>query len=327
MNYIKAIGITSGGLDSMLAALVLKRQGLDILLVCFTAPFFSPHNAIRLADSLNLPLKVKDITEEHLAMLRHPRYGYGSHMNPCIDCHALMVRKAGEMMKEEGACFVFTGEVLGQRPFSQNRQALRTVARESGLNDLLLRPLSAKLLDITIPEKEEWVDRERLFDISGRSRKRQMALAAEIGFTDYPSPAGGCLLTEKVFSHRLKDLFHHEPNFKVRDVHLLKMGRHFRLNDCTKMVVGRNKGENETLRSMVLPEDDVLTCLNYAGPTALVPGGISPDLRLLAASICASFSDAPSERPVQVSIAGSKGNFIITAPAIPRKEVQPWLIQ
>jgi len=326
MKNIKAIGITSGGLDSMLAALVLKRQGLNVNLVCFTTPFFSPHNAIRLASSVELPLKVADITEEHLAMLRHPRYGYGSHMNPCIDCHALMIRKAGEMMKEEPAHFVFTGEVLGQRPFSQNRQALRTVARESGLNDLLLRPLSAKLLDITVPEKEGWVDRERLFDISGRSRKRQMALADEVGFTDYPSPAGGCLLTEKVFSARLKDLFRHEPNFQVRDIHLLKLGRHFRLNAHVKLVVGRNKGENETLRSIVLPEDDVLTCLNYAGPTAIVPAGMTPDLHHLAASICASYSDAPTKRLVQVSIARNQWRRIIIVLGIPRKDMGPWLI-
>jgi tRNA U34 2-thiouridine synthase MnmA/TrmU len=326
MNNIKAIGITSGGLDSMLAALVLKRQGLDIILVCFTTPFFSPHNALRLASSVELPLRVVDITEEHLAMLRHPRYGFGSRMNPCIDCHALMIRKAGEMMKDEGAHFVFTGEVLGQRPFSQNRQALRTVARESGLNNLLLRPLSAKLLDITLPEKEEWVDRERLLDISGRSRKRQMALADEVGLTDYPSPAGGCLLTEKVFSDRLNDLFRHEPNFQVRDIHLLKLGRHFRLNAHTKLVVGRNEGENETLHSWVLPEDDELTCLNYPGPTAIVPGGMSPDLHHLAASICASYSDAPPEGPVQVNITRNQWCRVIIVPSIPRKGMEPWLI-
>jgi tRNA U34 2-thiouridine synthase MnmA/TrmU len=326
MNKIKAIGITSGGLDSMLAALVLKKQGLDILLVCFTTPFFFHHNALRSAMAVGLPIKVVDITEDHLAMLRHPSHGFGACMNPCIDCHALMIRKAGEIMKEQGALFVFTGEVLGQRPFSQHRQALRTVARESGLHDLLLRPLSARLLDITVPEKEGWVNREGLLDISGRSRKQQMALAAQEGFMDYPAPAGGCLLTEKIFSNRLKDLFRHEENFLVRDVHLLKVGRHFRLNDYVKLVVGRNQRENETLCSVALPEDDLLTCLDYPGPTGLVPQGTNSALHNLAASICVSYSDAPPETLVRVCITKKQRKFIITAAGLLREHLEEWLI-
>jgi len=326
MGNIKAIGITSGGLDSMLAALVLKNQGLDILLVCFTTPFFSHHNAIRSAAAVGLPLKVVDITEEHLAMLRSPAHGFGSCMNPCIDCHALMIRNAGKIMKAEGAHFVFTGEVLGQRPFSQHRQALSIVAKESGLHDLLLRPLSAKLLNVTIPEKEGWVNREQLLSISGRSRKQQITLAAQEGFLDYPAPAGGCLLTEKLFSKRLKDLFQHGEEFQVRDVQLLKIGRHFRLNENTKVVVGRNQQENETLRSLAVPEDDILTCLDYPGPAGLIPGGTNPVLQGLAASICVSYSDAPSESVARVGVTKNQRTLLITAAGPLKKHLEKWLI-
>ena len=203
---MKALCVFSGGLDSMLAAELIRGQGIEVLALFFETPFFESRKARKSAESLKLPIEVVDISERHLAMVKNPKHGYGSHMNPCIDCHALMFRVAGEMLAEKKAFFVVSGEVLGQRPMSQNKQALATVASESGLHGLLLRPLSAKCLPETIPEEKGWVKREDLMDFQGRTRKPQIDLAAKRNITDYPSPAGGCLLTEKVFSRRLKDL-------------------------------------------------------------------------------------------------------------------------
>jgi len=327
MNKITAIGLTSGGLDSTLAALLLKKLGLDILLVCCTTPFFSHHNARRSADAIELPLKVIDITREHLSMLRNPPHGYGANMNPCIDCHTLMIRKAGELMEQEGAVFVFTGEVLGQRPFSQNRAALAKVAALSGLREILLRPLSARLLPETTPEKKGWVHREHLLDISGRSRKRQMALAEEFGLTDYPSPSGGCLLTEKAFSRRLKDLFDHEKEIDLRDIELLKVGRHFRLYRRDKIIVGRNESENSIIESTALPHDEIMMCIEYPGPMVLAPKGLSPLSRDLAASICASYSDAPVRIKVQVQTIHQGRSQSLTTMALPKKNFMEWMIQ
>ncbi len=293
MKTMKALGITSGGLDSTLAALVLKQQGIDILLVCFVTPFFTSDHAVKSSEAIGMPLKVVDITRRHLKLLKNPPHGFGSGMNPCIDCHALMLRTAGEMLKQEGALFVFSGEVLGQRPFSQNRPALATVAGTSGLGDLLLRPLSAKLLPVTLPEREGWVDRERLLSISGRSRKPQMELARQFGFTDFPTPAGGCLLTEEVFSRRLKDLFSLDPDPEVRKIELLKVGRQYRLDENVRLVVGRNEKDNERIRILAGPRDTLFSCSDYPGPTALVSEGCADSIKVLAAEICASYCDAP----------------------------------
>jgi tRNA U34 2-thiouridine synthase MnmA/TrmU len=202
---MKALCVFSGGLDSMLASELIRAQGIEVLALFFETPFFASPQARKSAESIALPIKVVDITDTHLEMLKNPRHGYGGHMNPCIDCHALMIRTAGEMLEQEGASFIITGEVMGQRPMSQNLKALSMVASESGFQKLILRPLSAKRLPITLPEEEGWVDRERLLGFSGRSRKPQMELAERLHITEYPSPAGGCLLTDEVFSRRLKD--------------------------------------------------------------------------------------------------------------------------
>jgi tRNA U34 2-thiouridine synthase MnmA/TrmU len=197
------VGLLSGGLDSILAICVLREQNIRIEAVAFITPFFGPGNAQKAVKMLNVPLHVVDITDVHLQMLKKPKHGYGSGMNPCIDCHALMFREAGKLMQQWGADFLFSGEVLGERPMSQNKQSLRVVARDSGFEEYIIRPLSAKLLPITKPEHEGKVDRERLLDIQGRSRKRQMELAKQYGITEYPEPAGGCRLTEPNFSKRL----------------------------------------------------------------------------------------------------------------------------
>ena len=196
----------------MLAASLVRAQNIDVLALFFETPFFTSAKARESSRKLDIPFRVVDITERHLPVIRNPKHGHGSAMNPCIDCHALMFRIAGEMMQDEGADFIITGEVLGQRPMSQNRRSLTLVEKESGMTGLILRPLSAKLLDITVPEEKGWINRDLLMDFQGRSRKPQMALAKELNLTDYPSPAGGCLLTEKEFSKKLKDLFDFEQN-------------------------------------------------------------------------------------------------------------------
>ena len=243
----------------MLAAELIRRQNIDVLCLSFTTPFFGAQKAQTAARQINLPLDVEDITEKHLKMLKSPRYGYGKNMNPCIDCHILMLQIAGEKMLETGADFIFTGEVLGQRPMSQGKQSLYVVAKNSGFPDYILRPLSAGLLKPTKAETEGKVDRTRLLSISGRGRKEQIQMAADFGITNYAPPAGGCLLTEPMFTRRLRDLFSHQEDHDINDLDLLKYGRHFRADDQGKMIVGRNNADNEKLRG--LATIDVLVLL------------------------------------------------------------------
>jgi len=300
---IKAIGLTSGGLDSTLAALVMRRLGIEVLQVCFTTPFFSDENARRVAEQAGLSLESIDISDVHLRMLRSPKYGYGRYMNPCIDCHILMVRSAGEMLAEKKAGFVFTGEVLGQRPMSQNRQSLAAVSRESGLNDLLLRPLSGRLLDPTAAELKGWIDREQLLDFQGRSRKPQMRLAEDLNLKWYPTPAGGCLLTQEVFARRLKDLFDFQGEDVERsEIELLKLGRHLRLSNGVKVVVGRNKSDNDRMSDLTLPQSVVLRTVDVPGPLVLASRGLDEELLGKAADLCATYSDANCAQTIRVEV-------------------------
>lgn len=295
-----AIGLISGGLDSILAVQIILEQGIEVVGVSFTTPFFNAQGAQRAAGAVGIPLQVLDITEPHLAMLRNPPHGYGNNMNPCIDCHILMLKEAGRMMEERGGDFLFTGEVLGQRPMSQNKASLRVVERGSGYEGLVLRPLSAQLLPETIPEQQGWVDRERLLAIKGRSRKEQMELADRYHITEYLSPAGGCLLTDPIFSRRLRDLFSSQGPVQIRDIELLKIGRHLRLSPATKVIVGRHARDNERISAMVAPGDDFLKVAEYPGPLCLIPaGGASEDIAQ-AASVCVRYSDAPSDEEVVV---------------------------
>lgn len=295
------IGLLSGGLDSILAFKILQEQDVDLIAVTFVTPFFGAENAVRAAERIDVPIIVRDITEEHLQIVKAPKYGYGSQMNPCIDCHGLMFRIAGGIMEEKGADFLFSGEVLNERPMSQNRGALRAVEKLSGYEGYILRPLSAKLLPETIPEREGKVNREMLLDLHGRSRKRQMELAEKYGIKEYPPPAGGCRLTEPGFASRLRDLIHNEEDLRVRDIELLKVGRHFRIAPGLKAIVGRNKDENQLLLKMVDGSQDVIIYVSgFKGPITLVPRGLSADKKSLemAARICARYSDAPSSEMV-----------------------------
>lgn len=295
---VKALALFSGGLDSMLAAKLVSMQNIDVVCLTFTTPFFGARKARAASSHVNLPLVVQDITPEHLDMLKSPRYGYGKNMNPCIDCHTLMLKIAGRKMEETGSDFIITGEVLGQRPMSQNKQSLCVVAKNSGYSDYILRPLSAKLLDPVKAERENLIDRNQLLSIQGRGRKDQMKLAVEFGITDYAPPAGGCLLTDPVFSRRLRDLFSSQDDKSIRDIELLKYGRHFRTEDNSKIIVGRNNADNEALKKLAADDDMILNMARYPGPLVLVPYGEADEK--IAASLCVRYSDAPDEGESEV---------------------------
>lgn len=265
----KALLLFSGGLDSLLGAKLLEQQNIKVDSIFFKSYFFSPDQARRSARTNGLKLKVVDLSEDQLAIVKSPRHGYGKSFNPCIDCHALMLRKARQMMDEGGYDFVATGEVLGQRPMSQTKDRLKLVEKESGLQGFLLRPLSAKVMQITIPEKQGLVDRQKLEAISGRSRKRQLDLAKKFKLTDYPTPAGGCLLTDPEFSKRLKGLLERFKKAGGADIELLKFGRHY-WEGKYKIVVGRDEDENKKLTRLALPGDALVVIKKIAGPTTLI---------------------------------------------------------
>ena len=286
MTECRGLSLMSGGLDSQLAIKVLERAGAKVEAVCFSSPFFSHDAAAKAAEKLGIKLHIVDFTADEVALVKNPPHGFGGAMNPCIDCHATMIRRAGELMAKLGYDFVATGEVMGQRPMSQNRQSLGIVARSSGLGGRLIRPLSAKLLEPTIPENEGKIDREKLLDISGRSRDRQIALAKEFGIVDSPSPAGGCKLTESGYSRKLKDLLDNEGLDNRQLLELLVVGRRFRLPGGTGVILGRDQRENALLQhSSGL--GTIVAPVNVPGPTALLPVvKCDEDLELAKVLIC-----------------------------------------
>ncbi len=272
---MKAIGLFSGGLDSLLSVKVMQEQGIEIEALNLNI-LFHPRTpevcVVSMAEKLGVPLKVIDAGQDLIDIVKRPRHGFGRNMNPCIDCRIMKFRKAREYMAESGASFIFTGEVLGERPMSQTMEAMKLIERESGLEGLVLRPLCAKLMEPTIPEIKGWVNREKLLDIQGRGRKPQIALARHYGITDYPSPAGGCKLTEPNFANRLRELMAHDPGFTINDVTLLMVGRHFRLSDKVKAVVGRDAQDNLRLVACATPDDLLIEMIDTPGPTTLIRG-------------------------------------------------------
>ncbi|MGV8056818.1 MAG: tRNA 4-thiouridine(8) synthase ThiI [Smithellaceae bacterium] len=323
---VKAIALFSGGLDSMLAAEVVRRQNIEVLCLTFETPFFSAKKARDAARQINLPLVVENFTADHLVMLKSPRYGYGKNMNPCIDCHTLMLKFAGRKMEETGADFIITGEVLGQRPMSQGKQSLFVVAKNSGYADYILRPLSALLLEPIKAEREDKIDRSRLLAIQGRGRKPQMQLAADFGIRDYAPPAGGCLLTDSIFTKRLRDLFSHAEDRQIRDIELLKYGRHFRINDNFKIIVGRNRADNDALQSLVREDDTVLFMADFPGPQVLVPYGSDEYIANIAAALCVKYSDAPDNQEVNVNCLKGNVSKIIRTKAAEKEDCERWII-
>ena len=266
---VRALILFSGGLDSILAAKILMEQGIEVVGLTFKSYFFGADQAGKSAKKLGLKLEIVDFSEGHLKIVKSPKYGYGKSMNPCLDCHTLMLKEAKRVMRKEKFDFIATGEVLGERPMSQNRKALDIVEKESSLTGYLLRPLSAKLLKKTIPEEKGLVSRERLLDISGRSRKKQIELAKKWRIKDYPTPAGGCLLTDSGFGKRVRDLFERCSRCKDSDIYLLRYGRHF-WKGKVKIIVGRDEQENKEIKRLIKKRDILIEMKNYPGPLTLV---------------------------------------------------------
>ncbi|MCL5024791.1 MAG: 7-cyano-7-deazaguanine synthase [Nitrospirae bacterium] len=310
----KAVALLSGGLDSTLAVLVLLRQGIEVTAVTFLTHFgcdisdssSCSRNPFPAAGKFGFEVKLCHLADGFVDIVKNPKHGHGRNMNPCIDCRILMLREAGELMGLIGADFVATGEVLGQRPMSQRRDTLNLIDREAGLKGSVLRPLSAKLMTETVPEREGLVRRELLYGFNGRSRKPQMALAKELGLTDYPAPAGGCLLTEPNFSWRLKELLANTPDPSLDDLHLLRVGRHFRLSPACKAIVGRDEKENAALESYADQSSYLLRVENVGSPVVLLSGEGSADFIPLAASLCARYSDAKHLPEVEVTAMGGR---------------------
>ena len=305
---MKAIALLSGGLDSTLAAKIILEQGIELDALNFLTVFCNCTNrgetclaSQKAVETLGIPLKVMNVSEEYLEIVKSPQHGYGSNMNPCVDCRIFMMKKTKSYMKEVGASFIITGEVLGQRPMSQRRDAMRLIDKEAGLEGLLLRPLSAQFLPETIPEKEGWVDREKLLNIQGRSRKPQIRLAEQFDIRDYPCPAGGCLLTDPGFARRIRDLMAHAPGFSLNDVHLLKIGRHFRLSPRLKLVVGWDEDENQKIQTFSREEDLLFKVVHYPGPLSLLRGEADLEAIETSAAITLRYSKGKDQTQGEVT--------------------------
>lgn len=333
---MKAVALLSGGLDSTLAAKLVMEQAIELEAVNFLTVFCTCTQrgesclaSQKAVSRLGIPLRVFNVSDEYLDLVRHPKHGYGSNMNPCIDCRIFMLKKAKAYMGEIGASFIITGEVLGQRPMSQRRDAMRLIEKEAGLEGMILRPLSAKLLPATLPEKEGWVDRERLLNLQGRSRKPQIRLADHFGIQDYPCPAGGCLLTDPGFSKRFRDLILHHPDFSLNDVHLLKTGRHFRFSPEAKLVVGRNAEDNKKIETFSRKDDILLKVSHFPGPLSLLRGSRDEGDIVRAASITAHYSKARSLDKIEVTYYKRReedpGHSVFVAPLL-REEIERLII-
>jgi len=321
----KAVALISGGLDSLLAAQTIKQQGVHVEGINFFTGFCveghthairkkdkdkpKRNNALWSAETLGIKLHIIDIIEEYKDVLLNPKHGYGANLNPCLDCKVFMVGKAKEWAVENGFDFIITGEVIGQRPMSQRRDTMPIIAEESGADDLLLRPLCAQNLPETKPEREGWVNRDLLHDFSGRTRKPQMALAEEFGFTDYAQPAGGCcFLTDKAYSVKLTDLWASRGNkeYELDDIMLLKVGRHFRPKPNFKLIVSREEGENNFLKGYKKQFTTIKT-ISHKGPITLLDGTADKDDLELAAQIVARFSQGRDADKVEVEVVDKDG--------------------
>lgn len=309
----KAIVLFSGGLDSCLAVLILLRQQILVDAVRFITPFGCNQfkgldGFLKIVTPQGFKLLDLDIHKDFLEIVKRPTFGYGKNMNPCIDCKILMLKMSAQLMKECKADFIATGEVIGQRPMSQQRHIFNLMEKQTGLKGIILRPLSAKLLPITIAEQTGMVDRDKLYDITGRGRSRQILLAKELGMKEYAAPAGGCLLTEPNYAFRLKELLHHKSNPTKEELESLRVGRHFRLPSGTKVIVGRNQDDNDRLLSLGL-DSIVLEPCNTKGPVVLLIGDHIQNNDLIdAGGLCARYSDTKGYDEVEVKAeSNSKG--------------------
>jgi tRNA-uridine 2-sulfurtransferase len=318
----RAVALLSGGLDSNLAIRMMQEQGVEVEAIAVKTPFCDfdcgkgcGHRVQEVALELGIKLKTVYFGEEYLQMLKNPKYGYGSGMNPCIDCRGMMYNAAKEHMEKTDADFIITGEVLGQRPMSQNGNALKIIENETQTNGKIVRPLSFRHLPLTEAESKGLIKREKLGDIKGRSRKIQLQLAKKFDISDPPNAAGGCLLTDPAFSIRVRDLYDHTKGTPdINDIELLKIGRHFRLSDNTKLIVGRNKMENEILDSLKLDDDIIIEVSNHVGPTCILrtkkqlssSSSSSTEKEIeIAASTALRYSDSPKDKLTSVRIKSS----------------------
>lgn len=314
----KAIGLLSGGLDSTLAVKIMLDMGIEVIALNFLSPFCTctsknascKSEALKVSKKLGIKTKTIFLGEKYLEMVKDPKYGYGINLNPCLDCRIMMFIDAKQVMIEEDASFVFTGEVLDQRPMSQRRDTMDVIERDSGLKGLIVRPLSAQYLKPTIPEIQGIIDRDQLLSIRGRSRKPQMALAEEKGIYDYPCASGGCLLTDHNFAKRLKDLYQFQNPVSLNDAKLLRVGRHLRINDQCKIIVGRNKEENEKLEKLIQPGDYIFKSIEYKGPLVVAKGEIENGAMEIISAITAYYSQAPKSAETPIEVCKSPDNHL-----------------
>jgi tRNA-specific 2-thiouridylase len=324
MKKTKALALFSGGLDSTLATELILRQGIKVAAINFKSPFClctqEGRGPIEAAKQLGIKLKVVNVGDQYLQIVRNPKHGYGKNMNPCIDCRIFILKKAKKLAKEMDASFIFTGDVLDERPMSQHFNALKTIEEEAGLKGKILRPLSARLLPETVIEKKGLVDRAKLLDIHGRSRKPQIKLAEKFNIKNYPFPAGGCLLTCKEYAKKLRDLFKHKKRCSMTDIALLKVGRHFRFKE-NKIIVGRNEAENNLLTTKKSWNDYYFEVPDIGSPITLLKGAKTKKAIKTAAALTAFYSDAKSSE-VKVSFGREKLNqsMIVSMPT--RAEVE-----
>ncbi|MCE5312729.1 MAG: NFACT RNA binding domain-containing protein [Nitrospiraceae bacterium] len=330
----KAIALYSGGLDSILAILVMLKQGVEVTALHFINNFGCaitdksglPSKSFPAAEKFGFKVQLIHLGDKFIDIVKNPKFGHGKNMNPCIDCKILMIKEAKEMMLKLGADFIITGEVLWQRPMSQRRDTLDVIEKEAGVRGYLLRPLSAKLLKPTIAEESGLVNRDMLYGFNGRSRKPQMALAKELGLTEYPAPAGGCLLTDPVYSQRLEDLLKYNPDPEIKDINLLKTGRHFRISEKTKIIVGRDEKDNDLIESFLSDDDIRIWVDTHGSPLVVMRGHIDEEIIKLAASICAAYSGAKKLPSVEVTIQSREGKRVITTPPADKSLIEKYRV-
>ena len=319
----KVVALLSGGLDSQLAVRMMQEQGFEVSAVAIKTPFCDfdcgrgcGFEIRERADDLNVNLKTVYLGDEYIEMLKHPKHGIGAGFNPCVGCFNISIYSSKKHMEEIGAEFIISGEVLGQRPMSQHAPALRTIEKETGLLGKIVRPLSAALLPETDPERNGLIKRENLGMIKGRTRRAQLDMAKKYGIENPPNAGGGCLLTDPTFGLRAKDLFEHVETPTINDIDLLKIGRHFRLDEETKLVVGRNKDENEMIKAIALPNDILFEARDHMGPVSILRGKTADKHIEFASSVTLRYSDAPKSEDGQVSInKNSQTEGIMVKPA------------
>ena len=322
----KAVALYSGGLDSTLAILVMMRHGIDVTAITFLNHFgcdisdksSCSKDPFAASVKFGFTVKLSHLSDKFLDIVKDPKHGHGRNMNPCVDCRILMLKEAKQFMDLTGSDFLITGEVLGQRPMSQRKDCFPLIDKQADVRGLVVRPLCGKLLPPTIPEQNGLITRDMLYDFNGRTRKPQMALAEEFGLTEYPAPAGGCLLTDPNYSYKLKDLFHYDKDPDYRSINFLRVGRHFRFSADCKIIVGRNKDENKQIKSLANEDDCLLRVLGHGSPLTIILGDASEEAISTAASLCVRYSDARKLSEAEVLM--SRGEEHVQLKAEPAAE-------